>query len=186
MRHRSSTSAGSSCESRFSAAYDAAYADVLRYVQRRVTTGAEDVVAEAMTVAWRRVEELPESLDDARAWMFGIAHHCMLNHHRARRRQEALGVRLATAGSATPDEPDGSALAISRLDLARAWALLEPAEQEVIALTALDGLTSEHAGRVLDITATAYRHRLSRARAALRRHLDGAAATAPIREEITS
>ncbi|WP_367379595.1 sigma factor-like helix-turn-helix DNA-binding protein [Arsenicicoccus sp. oral taxon 190] len=59
-------------------------------------------------------------------------------------------------------------------------------DQEVIALTALDGLTSEHAGRVLDISATAYRHRLSRARAALRRHLDGTAASTPTRQEISS
>ena len=153
MRHRPSSSAGSAA--RFTAAYDAAYADVLRYVQRRVVTGAEDVVAEAMTVAWRRVADLPESLDDARAWMFGIAHHCLLNHHRTHRRQEALGVRIATVASGAGDEPDGADLAVSRLDLARAWALLDPDDQEVIALTALDGLTFEHAGRVLDISATA-------------------------------
>lgn len=38
----------------FGAAYDAAYDDVLRFVQRRSEPGrAEDVVAETMLLAWR-------------------------------------------------------------------------------------------------------------------------------------
>ncbi len=63
--------------------------------------------------------------------------------------------------------------------LAAAWSRLADAEQEVLALELWDDLTSPEAGRVLGISAAAYRHRLVRARAALRRHLDAADQTHP-------
>ncbi|MGD8150209.1 sigma factor-like helix-turn-helix DNA-binding protein [Ornithinimicrobium sp. Y1694] len=54
----------------------------------------------------------------------------------------------------------------------RAWSRLSPRHQEAIALTAWDDLTSDQAGHVLGISATAYRARLARARSALRSHLE--------------
>ena len=46
---------------RFADLYRAQYADVVRFVQRRVDAGAaEDVVADVFLVVWRRVAELPE------------------------------------------------------------------------------------------------------------------------------
>lgn len=160
---------------RFTAVYRASYDDLLRYVRRRVEHGAEDVVAEAMTTAWRRVEELPDELDTARAWLFGIARNTLLNHRRGQDRFAALGVRLADHGQRVA--PDGADDAAARVDMLRAWAQLTADEQDVIALTTLDGLTSEQAGAVLGISAAAYRHRLSRARATLRTHLAPAPAT---------
>jgi|GEM_PF-2352954 len=126
---------------RFVAAYDDVYDDVLRFVQRRLASGAEDVVAEAMTAAWRRADELPVDPGDARAWLFGIARNCLLNHRRGLRRQGAVAVRLAQAtADTTKDQADEVAL---RTDLARAWAALSPTEQEVLALAVLDGLSSQ-------------------------------------------
>lgn len=157
----------------YTSAYAAGYDDLLRYVQRRLHpdgAGAEDVVAEAMTIAWRRVEDLPSGLDDARAWLFGIARNCLLNDARSRRRRDALGVRLADVDSATVT-PDGADAAISRVDLARAWSRLSDVEQEVLALAVFEGLDSRRAGQVLGLSAAAYRVRLSRARAALRQGL---------------
>lgn len=165
-------------EERFRRAYVAAYDDVLRFVQRRIAPGqAEDVVAEAMLVAWRRVEELPTDPGDARAWLFGIARNCLLNDTRTHRRRDALGVRLAqqvAGGDLTPDDAVADRVA-GRLDLAAAWAQLSPADQEVIALSVFEDLTSAQAGAVLGVSAAATRLRLSRARSALRRRLEGAA-----------
>lgn len=164
---------------RFQAVYADAYDDVLRFVQRRTDpAGAEDVVAEAMLVAWRRADELPADPGEARAWLFGIAGHCLLNAHRGRRRQDALGVRLAGAEATGPPGGDDADLVIRRVDLAAAWARLSTSDQDVLALTVFDGLTSPQAGALLGISAAAYRLRLSRARAALRRHLEGAASPA--------
>jgi Sigma-70 region 2 len=61
-------------EERFRSLYADAYEDVLRFVQRRVHAAhAEDVVAEAFLVAWRRFEDAPRLPGDRRAWLFGIA-----------------------------------------------------------------------------------------------------------------
>ena len=126
-------------ERRFTAVYTdsyASYADVLRFVQRRVEAGAEHVVAEAMTVVWRRVDELPDSPDDARAWIFGIARHCLLNSRRTDRRRDSLGVRLAQVDEGSTDPTDHI---VSRVDLARAWARLAPGGQEDTATETDDG-----------------------------------------------
>lgn len=170
-----------STEERFRAVYADAYDDVLRFVQRRVDPRhvdpghAEDVVAEAMLAAWRRVEELPGELGDARAWLFGIARNCLLNASRSHRRQDALAVRVARIEpGAARTTPDGADAVAERIDLAAAWSELSATDQEALGLTVFEGLTSTRAGAVLGITDTAYRLRLSRARRALRRRLEGA------------
>ncbi|WP_256212714.1 RNA polymerase sigma factor [Arthrobacter sp. yr096] len=58
-------------EEAFRALYESAYPDLLRFVQRRTDLpNAEDVVAEAFLVAWRRFSEVPALETDARAWVF--------------------------------------------------------------------------------------------------------------------
>lgn len=167
-------------QAKFRALYAGAHADVLRFVRRRVHPDqAEDVVADAFLTAWRRVGDLPDDPDDARAWLFGIARNCLLNARRGEHRRGALAVRLADArpsGAAWHDADP--ALLAERIDVADAWSRLNDAEQEVIALSVLDGLTSAQAGAVLGISAVAYRLRLSRARAGLRRALSDHAADA--------
>lgn len=199
-------STSSSGPDRFRAVYTDVYDDVLRYVQRRTHEfdRAEDVVADAMLAAWRRIDDLPPDPGDARAWVFGIARNCLLNDSRSARRSDALGVRLAgavgparhAAATTSADAPlptaaivpDTADEVVARVDLAAAWDRLTDDEQDVLSLTVLDGLTSTQAGAVLGITANAYRLRLTRARAALRRGLQGAAsrATAASTREMTS
>lgn len=168
----------SSEKERFGVVYADAYDDVLRFVQRRMPAAdmgaAEDVVADAMLAAWRRVDLLPHELGDARAWIFGIARNCLLNSSRSLRRQDALGVRVAQSPGhgVTGDTADAVA---AQVDLAAAWGRLTAAEQEVLALAVFEGLTSQQAAAVLGTTSGAFRLRLSRARATLRRHLEGVA-----------
>lgn len=155
----------------FERLYAATYADLLRFAQRRVDRShAEDVVAEAFLVAWRRLDELPAEPSGARAWLFGVARKVLLNTERGVRRRQALGVRLAdTAGPAS--DPDNADLTASRLDLARAWERISETHQEVLSLAVFEDLTSSQAAAVLDISPVAFRLRLSRARRALRAHL---------------
>lgn len=155
----------------FTELFDDAYADLLRFAQRRVdATHAEDVVAEAFLVAWRRLADLPNGHDDARAWLFGIARGVILNTHRSTRRQRAVAVRLADPPALVTAPADD--LVSRQIDLARAWRLLSDVHQEALALTVLDGLTAPLAAAVLGISPVAFRLRLSRARRALRGHLD--------------
>ncbi len=158
-------------DARFRALFDDAYGDVLRFVRRRSDPRhgdlAEDVVAETFLVAWRRLDEAPAAPGALRPWLFGVARHCLLNARRGEDRRQALAVRVADApaGRHVDDVP-------ARVDLAAAWRTLRPAEQEVLALTVFEDLTSVEAARVLGTTATGYRLRLMRARRALRAALD--------------
>lgn len=162
-------------EQRFRTLFATTYDDVVRFAQRRThRSQAEDVAEETFLIAWRRIGDLPADPGDARAWVFGIARNCLLNDRRAQRRREGLTVRLAEVGTISPTstgEP-GDLVAL-RADLASAWQRLSPGDQEVLALVVFDNLTSGQAATVLDITPATFRVRLSRARATLRRHLQG-------------
>ena len=123
-----------------------------------------------MLVAWRRFDAAPVDRDERRAWLFGIVRKTLLNAARSEARQSALAVRLGDAFLA-PDGDDHASLVAQRLDLARAWRNLEPAEQEVIALAVFEGLTAPQAARVLEISGVSFRTRLARARRKLKTHL---------------
>jgi RNA polymerase sigma-70 factor (ECF subfamily) len=163
---------GPARERAFASLYEAAYPDLVRFVQRRAQPDhAEDVVADAFLVVWRRLEELPRRPDDARAWVFGIARNILLNEQRGEQRRRALAVRLAETASLS-DAGSDVELAVGRVDLARAWGLLTDTHQEVLALAVFEELTAPQAAAVLGISPVAFRLRLSRARRALRLHLD--------------
>ncbi len=164
-------------EQRFREIYDAAYVDVLRYVRRRVhPVHAEDVVGDVMLVAWRRLDEVPEDLSAARAWLFGVARKTLQNTRRRNDRHDAVAVRLAEVGQGLVNVGELPDLVAYRADIAAAWPLLSALDQEAIALSVLDGLTAPEAAAVLGISSTAFRLRLSRARRTLRRHVDSTTA----------
>ncbi|MBB5895527.1 RNA polymerase sigma factor [Kutzneria kofuensis] len=159
-------------EARFTSLYEAAYADLLRFAQRRVhATHAEDVVAESFLVAWRRLDDLPSRRDDARAWLFGIARGVILNTHRGAERQRALAVKLADVPTGSAADADADLVA-RQIDISRAWQRLSDVHQEALALAVLDGLNAPQAAAVLGVSPLAFRLRLSRARHALRLSLD--------------
>jgi RNA polymerase sigma-70 factor (ECF subfamily) len=171
-------------EVRFSALYRATYADLVRFAQRRVDRDhAEDVVAEAFLVAWRRLDDLPERAEDARAWLFGVTRHTIMNTRRGSDRRQALAVRLADTATAAVD--GDAELVAQQVDLAAAWNLLSEVHQEALALAVLDGLTAPQAAAVLGISPVAFRLRLSRARRALRAHLDHRPQSAPAPTSVT-
>ncbi len=160
-------------ESTFASLYEAVYPDLLRFVQRRAHSDhAEDVVADAFLVVWRRLEEAPRPHDDARAWIFGITRNILLNQQRGEQRRRALGVRLTEATTSSPRADATTDGLVSRVDLARAWRLLSKVHQEVLALAVFEDLRAPQAAAVLGISPVAFRLRLSRARRALRLHLD--------------
>ncbi|WP_327002728.1 sigma-70 family RNA polymerase sigma factor [Dactylosporangium sp. NBC_01737] len=157
-------------EERFRCLHRDTYADLLRFVERRVPVSeAEDVVSAVFLTAWRRFEEVPV---EARPWLFAVARNTMANRTRGWRRRRALDVRLASLDA---DEPsDDSAAAAARIDLERAWRALSAADREVLALIAFDGLTAEQAAAVLGCRRSTFAMRLSRARTRLRTALEPA------------
>ena len=108
-------------EQRFRALYDAAYVDVLRFVRRRVNPSpAEEVVNDGKRVAWRRLDDVPVELSDARAWLFGVAHKTLQGARRREGRQEAVAVRLAEAALTDVRTGDASGLVAERTAVAAA------------------------------------------------------------------
>lgn len=167
-------------EARFRELYAATYDPVLRFAQRRADPHeAQDITADTFLVAWRRLDDVPTRPEERLPWLYAVARNCLLNQRRADHRRDALTIRIADAIPAPGDRPlDADAIA-TRLDLTRAWQRLQPGEQEVLALTLWEDLTSPQAGQVLGISGAAYRVRLARARRALRGHLDLIVPAAP-------
>jgi RNA polymerase sigma-70 factor, ECF subfamily len=139
----STTSSPQEREQRFREIYDAAYVDLLRFVRRRVhPSHAEDVVGDVMLVAWRRLDDVPDDLSSARAWLFGVARKSIQNARRGDNRHDAVAVRLAEVRHSLAHAGQHPDLVAHRADIAAAWPLLSALHQEAIALSVLDGLSA--------------------------------------------
>jgi RNA polymerase sigma-70 factor, ECF subfamily len=159
--------------------YHEHHATVLRYLMRRTDEQqAQDLVAEVFLVAWRRLDHVPTP---AAGWLCGVARNLLANAERARRRREALTVRLGGLASAQPLNPEEHA---TRSDTAVLSALrrLSPADQEVLMLTAWDGLSGSEAARALGCPRAVYNVRLHRARRRLAQTLAQMEDRAPARD----
>ncbi|MEV4343616.1 RNA polymerase sigma factor [Actinoplanes sp. NPDC049596] len=166
-------------EQRFRALHQDTFADLLRFVQRRVPDDeAEDVVSTVYLTAWRRLGDLPE---DARPWLFAVARRVMANQTRGWLRRKALDVRLTSTEK--PQGHDESLGAAARLDLQRAWRTLSAADREALALVGFDGLTAEQAATVLGCRRSTFAMRLSRARQRLQAALEPADTRPTLQEQ---
>jgi RNA polymerase sigma-70 factor (ECF subfamily) len=140
-------------------------ADLLAYFQRRVgPDDATDLLGEAMVVAWRRVNDLPDDPEQARMWLFGIARNTLLNHTRGERRRWALADRIrgySATQVVAPAADDGAEVrdAIARLDLDLG---------ELIQLVHWERMTIAQAAGLLGISDSTARSRYARAKEQLR------------------
>lgn len=103
----------------FRALFEATYDDLVRFVERRThPMNAPDVVAEAFLVAWRRFDDVPRDVGDARAWLFVTARNLLANRGRRDQHQAAITLRIATerAAQGSGSDPDDVA---ARLDMTR-------------------------------------------------------------------
>ncbi len=145
------------------AALNAASADLLAYLQRRVgVDDAPDLLGETMVVAWRRVGDLPGDPERARMWLFGIARGTLQNHARGERRRWALADRIRSA-SATDAEP-----ADRGLEVRDAIARLAPDDAELVRLVHWERMTLVQAAELLGIPDSTARTRYARVKEELR------------------
>ncbi len=125
---------------------------------------ADDCVQEALIVAWRRLPELREP-GRVRAWMSTIVARKVTDRQRSRRPTTPIDDADPIAMTPGPDE---AALTSSQLDTLRATLDSLPAEQRMVwLLREVSGYGYDEIARELDISATAVRGRLSRARATI-------------------
>jgi RNA polymerase sigma-70 factor (ECF subfamily) len=137
-------------------------ADIAVYALRRADAEtAKDVVAETFTVAWRRLDEIPE---EPLPWLYGVARRVLANQRRSATRFAALRLRLEPE----PTPP----LEVADRGLAQAMNRLEESDRELLMLVAWEGLSPAEAAAVLDCPAAACRVRLHRARRRLAASLE--------------
>jgi len=158
---------------RFAEMYRREYPAVLAFAARRTQPArAEDIAHETFLTAWRRSDAIPADPAAIRPWLYAIARNHLMHDHRELSRRDALTIRIAETTPTSTEGPER--LVTASTDLVRAWRSLTAEQQEVLALVGWEELTSAEAGQVLGITATAFRHRLRKARAALRAALASA------------
>ena len=147
-------------ESRFRALFINAYPALRRYARYRGLTGpdADDLVAEVLTIAWRRLDDVPA--DDPLPWLFAVARNVWRNGLRSARRRDDLVVRLPAPDPHRPTEPADH----SHAEIHAALGALGDDDQEVLRLVAWDGLTTRQLAVALGCKETAARVRLHRAR----------------------
>jgi RNA polymerase sigma-70 factor (ECF subfamily) len=105
-----------------------------------------------------------------RAWLLTLMHNLYLNQLRDRRRDDAHA-------ELTPElEPlhEPFSHTAERMDLERALARITPLHREVLLLVCVEEFSYDEAARVLDIPIGTVMSRLSRARDALRKLMEGA------------
>lgn len=153
---------------RFERIFTAHYPAVLRYARRRTGAGhAEEVVAEVFTIAWQRIDRVP---DEALPWLLVSARNVLANDRRAGRRASDKTHRaVAEARDSARDVADH---VVERDAVTRAFATLGPADREALRLVAWDGLTIALAAKVAGVSRVAFAARVSRARRRLAKALD--------------
>jgi RNA polymerase sigma-70 factor, ECF subfamily len=134
---------------------------VTAYARRRGSSDADAIAAETMTIAWRRLADVPN--DDPLPWLYATARNLLLaDARRSNRRTRLRDVEdLAPAPEVRQLDPQ----------LERALRSLRPTDREALLLVAWEDLTPAQAARVVGVTATAFRVRLLRARRRLKAHL---------------
>ena len=149
-------------------AFEALVADagpaMLAYARRRVDAEtAEDVVAEALLVLWRRRHEVSRrSRDEEIAWAVGITRGCLANAQRSARRHLSLLGRLASLER--PPPAHGPPATEDDEELHSALASLRKDDQELLRLWAWDDLKPAQIAVVLGTTPEVVSVRLHRAK----------------------
>ena len=145
---------------RFEALFRAHYGAVVRYAVRRVgIDAAGEIVAETFTVAWRRLDQVP---DNALPWLYATARRLVANEVRRRDRQLRLGERLS--GRQAGVSGDHAELLSESLRVQAALDALRERDREVLRLAVWEQLDTADGAAALGCSVAAYKVRLHRAR----------------------
>jgi RNA polymerase sigma-70 factor (ECF subfamily) len=145
----------------------------LRRFARALTSGsrsADDLVHDCVVNALKNAEKF-EPGTNLRAWLFTILRNCFISDiRRDRNRADTVAMPDWAMGGVAPASQEDS-LMLCRL---REELGVLPADQRtVLMLVVLEGMSYEETAEMLQIPVGTVRSRLSRARHALRRAMDG-------------
>ena len=143
---------------------------MLAYARRRTDPNtAEDVVAEALAVLWRRHPEVPttgisEENYDATAWAVGITRKCLANAQRSARRHVTLMGKVATMADRPTSDQQDYVDSDRNEPLHKALGSLRPPDRELLRLWAWDDLKPAQIAAVLETSPENVSVRLHRAK----------------------
>jgi RNA polymerase sigma-70 factor (ECF subfamily) len=158
---RQAAQACSSCEQRFLALWHA-HRKALRQQAARLSRGvlADDVVAEAFTVVWQRLDDVPTGAAPQRAWLRRVVALVSANV----RRREARQIEVSRI---TAPHPSRRVQLADPVELKEAFLALQPSDRQVLWLAGVEGRQGEALASRLGCTVGAAAVRLSRARSRL-------------------
>lgn len=160
----------------FAGIFDRHHAQLYRYLRRRVGAGlAADLAAETFVTAFARRGAYRPDTQDARPWLYGIAHNLLRSHLRDERRQLAAYARHGADPGADPGALAAFSMADARADsaavsaeLAQILARMPGRDRDVLLLFAWADMSYAEIAQSLNIPVGTVRSRLNRARRQLR------------------
>jgi RNA polymerase sigma-70 factor, ECF subfamily len=155
--------------STFEGLYRTFHPEVRAYCLRRLGRDqADDAADDVFAVLWRRRLDLPPD-DEILPFAYGVARRVVSSRQRATRRLGRLTGRLAGLGGGEAPVDEVVVMHEERRMVLRALRLLSDDDQEVLRLSAWEGLSNRQVATALGITAGAADQRLSRAKRRLAR-----------------
>lgn len=154
----------------FAARYDEHHLAVYRYAARRLgPETAEDVVAEAFTIAWSRIASYDAERGAFVSWLFGIVTNVIARHHRQETRQWRAFAKVGVDDSDSFDDD-----LASRLDADVRWphvaatlAGMSTRDRDVLLLHVWQEMSYQQVADTLGIPVGTVRSRIARARGRL-------------------
>lgn len=158
-------------EQRLAGLYRVYQPRLVQYARRRLPAAdADDAVAEAFLVVWRKLDDVPE---DPLPWLYRIVGHAVGNQRRRAVRWGRLHDRATALFSRAPAIDPGLADHASRA-FRQAWQALPERDREILRLAAWEGLSGSALAVAAGCAEPAARARLHRARRRLADLLDHA------------
>lgn len=151
---------------------------IYRYVFYRVGDAgeAEDLTETVFVKAWEALERYRPTEAPFAAWLYRIAHNLVVDRHRAQKPVDPLDEHVVEARLEADPAAQMEAREAANA-LAQALGQLEPAQQEVLALRFVNGLSHAETATIMGRSAGAVRVLQHRALAALRQWLKKAEPT---------
>lgn len=154
----------------FAARYDQHHLAVFRYAARRLgQETAEDVVAEAFTIAWARIASFDPQRGEFVSWLFGIVTNVIARHHRQETRQWRAFSKVGVDETDTFDDE-----LANRLDADVRWphvaavlAGMSSQDRDVLLLHVWQEMSYQQVADTLGIPVGTVRSRIARARGRL-------------------
>lgn len=155
---------------RFRRLYEEHRSAIVAYCARRVgRDDALDAAAETLTVAWRRIDDVPSGEAEL-SWLYAVAYRVLANQRRGQKRLGALRMKLSGATSDPVPDPEHQVVRSEEDQrLIDALATLKPADQELLRLVTWEEHPRDQVASMLGITRSATDQRLHRAVKRLRK-----------------